>query len=194
MNDEYQRLPLQNSPWPTVVYLEQSLPEFRGNPLIEALPPILSAMEAYERLCLTPIYNDEERKLSPELRYTALFRLQQFFQPVMQHLELERKFSSLIRSGSLSRNPLDPAFVQQVTGNVVPGVRSSASSLTFMGFSGIGKTTAIERVLSLYPQSILHTHPVNLFQIVWLKLNCPHESVRWSILWDALQGDIASER
>ena len=44
-----------------------------------------------------------------------------------------------------------------------------------MGFPGIGKTSAIERILSLYPQVILHKHPLNTLQIVWLKLNCPHD-------------------
>ncbi|MBB4825594.1 hypothetical protein HNO89_002830 [Sporosarcina luteola] len=56
--------------------------------------------------------------------------------------------------------------------------------MTLMGFSGIGKTTAIERVLSLYPQVILHEHPLNLMQVVWLKLNCPHDGSLKSLCLD----------
>lgn len=63
-------------------------------------------------------------------------------------------------------------------------IRSTASSMTLMGFSGIGKTTAIERVLSLYPQVILHEHPLNLMQVVWLKLNCPHDGSLKSLCLD----------
>lgn len=53
-----------------------------------------------------------------------------------------------------------------------------------MGFSGIGKTTAMERVLSLYPKTILHTYPINRIQIVWLKLNCPHDGSLKTLCFD----------
>lgn len=56
-----------------------------------------------------------------------------------------------------------------------PDIRSTASSFTLMGFPGVGKSTAIERILSLYPQLIIHQYPINTIQIVWLKLNCPHD-------------------
>ncbi|MCL2853748.1 MAG: ATP-binding protein, partial [Defluviitaleaceae bacterium] len=45
--------------------------------------------------------------------------------------------------------------------------------------SGVGKTTAMEKVLSLYPQAILHTRyndaPLFLTQLVWAKLDCPFD-------------------
>lgn len=44
-----------------------------------------------------------------------------------------------------------------------------------MGFSGIGKSSVVERILSLYPQVLLHKSPVNRLQVVWIKLNCPHD-------------------
>ena len=51
---------------------------------------------------------------------------------------------------------------------------STASGFTIIGMSGIGKTTAIERVLSLYPQKILHTQyngeSLFLTQLVWAKI------------------------
>lgn len=44
--------------------------------------------------------------------------------------------------------------------------------------SGVGKSTAVEKILSLYPQCICHDsyqgQPLVLTQIVWLKLDCPH--------------------
>lgn len=155
-------------------YLQQDIYEYKGNPLIEALPPILSLSEAYEKMRFEPLYHDKERGLTEELRYHMLFRLQHFFQPVTQHLDLERRISRLIRSGYISRNPLDSNETRFLSNNstIAP---TSASSFTLMGFSGIGKTSAIEKVLSLYPQVILHKDPVNRLQVVWLKLNCPHD-------------------
>jgi hypothetical protein len=48
-----------------------------------------------------------------------------------------------------------------------------------IGMYGVGKTTAIERVLSLYPQRILHTQyngdPLFLTQMVWAKIDCPFD-------------------
>ena len=45
--------------------------------------------------------------------------------------------------------------------------------------SGVGKSTAVEKILSLYPQCICHDsyqgQPLVLTQIVWLKLDCPHD-------------------
>lgn len=173
-------------------YHEQDLSDFQGNPLIEALPPIMSPEEAFDKLSYYPDYNEKERQLSPHLRYHALIRLTRFFQPVMQHIDLEQRFSRLLRYGYVGRHPSSPEHVKQLNyahqalnGKTLQSdIRSTASSFTLMGFSGIGKTTAIERILSLYPQLIIHKHPLNMMQIVWLKLNCPHDGSLKSLCMD----------
>lgn len=164
------------------VYNEQEIIDFKGNPLIEALPPILSPEEAYERLSYYPPYDVVEANLPTHIRYHAIPRINKFFQPVMQHLDLEQRFSRLLRHGYVSRNPRLPDYNRALNG--LQDIRSTASSMTLMGFSGIGKTTAIERVLSLYPQVILHEHPLNLMQVIWLKLNCPHDGSLKSLCLD----------
>ncbi|KMY33742.1 Tn7 transposition protein C [Lysinibacillus xylanilyticus] len=173
-------------------YKIQQIVDFKGNPLIEALPDILSPEEAFDGLSYFPDFDEKERILPTHIRYHAILRLNRFFQPVMQHLDLEQRFSRLIRHGYISRNPLYPNFVASLADghNQLNGVetkndiRSTASSMTLMGFSGIGKTTAIERVLSLYPQLIIHKHPLNITQVVWLKLNCPHDGSLKSLCMD----------
>ena len=68
-------------------------------------------------------------------------------------------------------------------GKDIPGyrpiIRSTASGFFAIGISGVGKSTAIESVLSLYPQVIVHTEyngrPFDQRQLVWLKLDCPHD-------------------
>ncbi|WP_163528058.1 ATP-binding protein [Halobacillus ihumii] len=187
MNDIRGQLQAQEA-----VYHSQELVDFKGNPLIEALPPIMSEEEAFEKLGCYPDYDEKERELSPHLRYHALIRLTRFFQPVTQHLDLEQRFSRLLRYGYVGRNPFTPEYTkslntahQSMTGEFsTQDVRSTASSFTLMGFSGIGKTTAIERILSRYHQLIIHTHPLNITQIVWLKLNCPHDGSLKSLCMD----------
>lgn len=55
----------------------------------------------------------------------------------------------------------------------------TASGFTIIGFSGVGKTQSVQRVLSLYPQIIMHTEyegeEINHYQLVWLKLDCPYD-------------------
>lgn len=171
---------------PVAMYQEQGLIDYKGNPLIEALPFILSREEAFDQLSFLPPYHENERNLSIQHRYHALLRLTQFFQPIGQTLELEQRFSRLIRYGYVKRNPLEKQHIQVLNElhdklinkdelGLPPDIRTSASSFTLMGFPGIGKTSAIERIVSLYPQVILHQHPINIIQIVWLKLNCPHD-------------------
>lgn len=179
-------------------YREQVNADYIGNPLIEALPPILSKEEAFEQLSFLPMYHQSERLLSNHHRYHSLLRLSRFYQPINQTLNLEQRFSGFIRYGYVSRNPLQKKHVQVLNElhnrlennenlGLPPDLRSSASSFTLMGFSGIGKTSAIERILSLYPQVILHQEPINSIQIVWLKLNCPHDGSLKTLCMDFFQ-------
>lgn len=52
---------------------------------------------------------------------------------------------------------------------------STATSLSILGCSGSGKTTTINKILRYYPQVIKH-HAPGLTQIVYLKIDCPHDS------------------
>jgi hypothetical protein len=121
--------------------------------------------------------------------------LTQFFQPVRAHLDLQDRFSRFIRHGYVGRNPLSKKHIEVLNDfhlslkngkklEKLPDIRSFASSFTLMGFSGIGKTTAIERILSQYPQLVVHENPINLIQIVYLKLNCPHDGSLKSLCKD----------
>ncbi|WP_144513245.1 ATP-binding protein [Bacillus sp. FJAT-22090] len=179
-------------------YQKGELTDYKGNPLIEVLPPILSFDESFNQLCYLPEYHPNEKNLSIHLRYHALLRLTRFFQPVNQTLKLEVRFSRFIRDGYVYRNPLQKQHVQTLNElhnklvnneeiGLPPNIRNSASSFTLIGFSGIGKTSAIERILSLYPQVILHQHPLNFIQVVWIKLNCPFDGSLKTLCMDFFQ-------
>ncbi|MDC2940722.1 ATP-binding protein [Bacillus thuringiensis] len=187
MSDALREVKLDNGTYALIAqYQPQELVDYQGNPLIEALPSILSYEEAFNQLSFLPNYHEKERNLSDHHRFHALLRLTRFFQPIAQTLDLERRFSRFLRYGYVNRNPFQKQHIQVLNElhnqlvernnlNLSADIRTTASSFTLMGFSGIGKSTAIERILSLYPQLIMHRHPLNTLQIVWLKLNCPHD-------------------
>ncbi len=143
-------------------YIDPELAEYRGNPLIEALPPILSTEDLGEVLACYPHYTAEERGLPNHLRYHCIQWLHRYFEPLSRHFDLQERFSALLRQGYLSRNPRTPAYVKQLQNGYLRlqkrdlsafehDVRSTANSFAIIGCSGVGKTTAVERILSLYP-------------------------------------------
>lgn len=170
-------------------YLTQEITGYRGNPFIEALPPILTEDEVMEALAYYPPYDEGERQMPSHLRLHLIQSALQLFAPLPIHLDLERRFSRMIRASYQLRNPMSRDFWQHAAEGVeslesstkVVGNRARPSPLgfTIIGFPGVGKSTSVESVLSVYPQVIYHgrynerdfTHA----QVVWLKLECPHD-------------------
>ncbi|MGP9039470.1 ATP-binding protein [Cytobacillus kochii] len=148
-----------------------------------------------ERLIVTPRITEQDKQSETNIRYHVLKRIKNFIQPLPIHFEVERKLSTLIRRGYLARNPLDKSFLERIRvlhelredeeeahryiEERLNYIRSTADSVAIIGISGIGKTTAIERLLSMYPQVIKHQlyqgQFFNRTQIVWLKIDCPYD-------------------
>lgn len=176
-------------------YKPQQLTEYAQNPFIEALPPIFSEDDVLDRFMVTPRISEQDKQSETNIRYHVLKRVKNFIQPLPIHFEVERRLSTLIRRGYLARNPLDKSFLERIRAlhhlredeeqahkyidKRLNHIRSTADSLSIIGISGIGKTTAIERLLLMYPQVIKHQvyeeQPFNKTQIVWLKIDCPYD-------------------
>ena len=165
------------------VYQPSLIPGYRSNPLIEALPPIWTATETISQLRYEPEYDETVRQLPTELRLHLLHDTLQFFEPMPVHVELEQRLSRLIRAGYQGRNPLQRGFRHQMNLRLQreQQVRQHTRSqgFTLLGMSGVGKTTALESILALYPQIVMHQayhdQPFSHLQVVWLKLDCPHD-------------------
>ncbi|MBB6215102.1 hypothetical protein HNQ80_001191 [Anaerosolibacter carboniphilus] len=172
-------------------YTEQVISEYSGNPFIEALPPIFSQDEVVEKIAIYPPYNDKERELDKQYKVHIVQRLFQVFQPLMIHLDLESRISRIIRQGYLARNPFDPKYIStfQEGYDAIQNMnydlnnneffRSTGLGLSIVGISGIGKTTAINRIITMYPQIIVHSKyketKFSMYQLTWLKIDCPHD-------------------
>lgn len=166
-------------------YTKQAIAEYAGNPLIEALPPILPETTAIELISNFPQpVLSEELNLDGATRIHCIERLRTVVQPFLLHLELESMFSLLIRRGYVGRNPTSPDTVRHLHSlsgaqRYHDSFKSTADSFSVVGLSGIGKSTALHAILSLYPQTIRHERfEGNQFvhtQITWLKLDCPRD-------------------
>lgn len=174
------------------IYRKPEICTYEGNPLIEAIPPVLTPEQAMARLAFYPNYNKSYRQAHDHIRKMHIQDGMRFFAPLDVHLDLEQRFSCLIRMGYLSRNPLENNYWPKAASNLSSldqydsqysdweGDSSwSASGFNIVGMSGIGKSRTTLRILNLYPQVIRHnqykdrnfTH----LQLVWLKLECPFD-------------------
>ena len=165
-------------------YTPSPIADYAGNPLIEALPPVLAEMDAAQAIAHFPAPPADERFLGKELRLHCIDRLKELIQPLPIHLELESAVSSILRTGYVSRNPINAStwrHLHTISTNRRDLVlfHSSASTFSLVGLSGIGKTTALNAVLSLYPQKVVHCRYQGReflhTQIVWLKIECPFD-------------------
>lgn len=171
-------------------YRRTPVNEYNWNPWIEALPPIMDEEEATKKIKSSPQFAATERQLPSEIRGHCIHRLTELCQPFSRHLLLEQAVSRVIRAGYKARNPLRPDFIARLREPELPEsvlsalrsdfpYRSSANGFAVFGYSGVGKSTAIERILLTYPQVIRHIayegHPLPYQQVVWLKLDCPHD-------------------
>jgi hypothetical protein len=171
------------------VYREQIVLDYQGNPLIEALPPILSSDELVDALSHNEGQHDGERQLDSQYRLHCVQRLFRYFQPLEQHVDIEGRFSRCIRQSYLHRNPLAANYAAALaqghrairSGRYenLGAFRPTAAGFTIIGLSGVGKTSAVSNILAMYPQVISHAQyretPLVLKQVVWLKLDCPHD-------------------
>ena len=169
------------------IYREDSNPEYRGNPLIEALPDVLPSEEVGPIFSQEPIYEKNETQLPEHLRRHAITRLlYAFSEPFNHHFALEESISRLIRLGYVGRNLAGNDLKKHILNGyrrvqqgdpkafLFDDVRSTALSTCLIGCSGIGKTWALNRILATYPQVVFHPE-YRRYQVVRLKLDCPKD-------------------
>lgn len=173
-------------------YVAPETPIYRDNPFIEALPPVLDEDQAIKCLARYPDYNEGERSLPNHVRLHMIQNALHFFAPLPIHLDLEQRVSRMVREGYRARNPMDVGYWRTTSEklksfDLAPSTqirrndaRTMPHGFTIIGCPGVGKSTSLEAVLSLYPQVIFHgryqDRDLTLAQIVWLKLEAPFDS------------------
>ena len=168
-------------------YRSETLEEFRCNPLIEALPPPFEPGDAITKLMIRPPYSEDERSAPTSYRQLLTQRIVRLHQPMEREVDVFGRIDRCMRWGYADRNPLKPAYAAQLAAghkasapdgslNYAGGYHPHTYGFSILGISGIGKSTTVESILSLYPQVIRHTAyhglPLSMHQISWLKLDC----------------------
>lgn len=167
-------------------YKDSPIPAYQGNPLIQALTPIVENDRIYHDMRQLPLFKPLQRNDAKELRYHHILGLMEFFIPLGRHLELAETIDQMIRTGYRGRNPKTPDFKKQLQENYrrrqngdytvpIPRTAPTCQSAAIVGVSGGGKTGTVTRALNRYHRVIYHPKLKDkIYQIPWLRLECPH--------------------
>ena len=174
------------------VYTEQKRAISRGNPLVEALPDNPDDRELINSLLVDIPMDEMDGPGEIYERKECIQDLTHVFIPIGQMLEVSRKVMLSIKEGYITRNPLNERFRQDIGAlqraaarrdssfRSIPGTNANSCGFCLIGDSGMGKTSVINHTLSLIPQVIEHTSyhgsPFAETQLVWLKIECPHDA------------------
>tara|TARA_R110001583_G_scaffold51161_7_gene159744 strand:- start:20992 stop:22650 length:1659 start_codon:yes stop_codon:yes gene_type:complete len=169
----------------TAAYQSTGIKRYDGNPFIEALPPILSVAQAGKSIKGKIDFHPSERLADPKSRmHMVVSLLDDYFQPLSQHVQLQEKIDMMLRMGYVGRNISDGSLNKKLqegyelikSGGVASAnfsiEKTTARSMSLVGISGSGKTSSLVRVLETYPQVIYHEQH-NCFQVTYLKIECP---------------------
>ncbi|MFM0032777.1 ATP-binding protein [Paraburkholderia madseniana] len=166
-------------------YEGDTLPEYVGNPLISALGPLWDSKEIIGAMYSPIPFHARERERPPELRLHAIARLSNLLVPMPQQMDLVSMIHLLIRQHYVPLNPLvsqgnivREQYHEAMGGKLVsiyPHAKSHASCTGIFGFSGSGKTTALNACLRFFPQVIEHPK-YGFVQVVYVKIDCPRSA------------------
>ncbi|MBD7911970.1 ATP-binding protein [Clostridium sp. Sa3CVN1] len=188
-------------------YKEQKISGYKNNPCIEALPEIFDDEFLIRKIAFYPEISESEKMNNGNVRYHLIKQIKNYYQPLSIHLKIEHTLSCVIRRSYIARNPSSNEYLMRLRliaevieeqkenkllssydicnslcnkFNSIPETnRSSAECFSIIGISGMGKSTAIEKLLLMYPQVIIHReykgNPLTRTQIVWLKIDCPYD-------------------
>ena len=134
------------------VYQDTGVPAYKGNPFIEALPPLLEAYTQTRHLRSSSDPSLQDLNAPRVVRSHSIARLSdEFFQPLNNHILLTERISLMIRGGYVGRNPrtgdlqkhLQNGYERIQKGDLqafrFESVKSTAQSMVLIGCSGYGK-------------------------------------------------------
>lgn len=161
--------------------------------LIEKLPEMLSGKNLYERLTDIPEYSEEIRLKGSTERLMALSTLYDVYLPSEMSVEIYSKlYLALVRS---LKKKCTQAAVQQSYQNhnaimrrESRGIIGGSDSFSIVGCSGIGKSSAINRAISIITENKMIEIERPMIRIIpCLIVQCPWDASVKSMLLEILR-------
>ena len=161
----------------------QEFDPYAGNALISGLGPILPRLEVAKRLIeLPPKPPRDIASIPRHIRLHLLMAVLQLHLPSLEELRLFETIDLMIRQNYDRLSPLSPTTWGHVSGHSATTdlpLRATPSAAAVVGISGTGKSEAISRCLSLYPNQVIRHDSffrmVNgLTQPLFISLNAPY--------------------
>ena len=186
---QYETYNLSTSDWVTAEYIPAVNPLHSRIPFIEALPHPKDALQCMQSYAYTVPFDCRkiaECSILEKMQQISMLQQLRFALPFTPELEYEM-YRALCDSYAARHQFYDPnaplsiyAFnKEELTYGKVIANQSSASvrGFSLIGNSGSGKSSAIDMLVSHYPQVIKHPRSsAKITQIVYLVVNCPPNS------------------
>lgn len=162
---------------------------------VNAMPKMLAGSELASALTILPEYDESIKNESEAIRLMALSDLYNIYLPSQMSKEIYSKlYLSLLRS--LQKKNTTLAIRQRYENNraiqqqAYSGIIGGSDSYTIIGASGIGKSSAISRAISLITEKqLIETETPHNKIIPCLMVQCPFDSsvkgLLLEILWKA---------
>ena len=163
------------------------------NDIIKQIPPMLCGDELISALSIFPEYDTNIRYESPAVRMMALSDIYNLYIPSQMSIEIYNKlYLSLIRS--LQKKRTKTATRQQyenfkaIKSKAYDGIIGGADSFTIIGASGIGKSSAISRAISLIGgDTVIEVENPYIKVIPCVSVQCPFDSSVKGLLLEILR-------
>ena len=161
--------------------------------LIAKMPQMLSGKELYDRLTDLPEYSEEVRRKSQTERLIALSTLYDIYLPSEMSVEIYSKlYLALLRS--LQKKGTRAAVQQSYQNhNMIiqkesRGIIGGSDSFSIVGCSGIGKSSAINRAISIITKNRMIEIEKPVIRIIpCLIVQCPWDASVKSMLLEILR-------
>ena len=161
--------------------------------LIDMLPPMKSGNELISELAVFPEYNESIRFESPATRLTALSNLYSLYIPSQMSLEIYSKlYLALLLS--MQKKGTKIAIQQQyenrkaVKGQEYNGIIGGSDSFTIIGLSGIGKSAAIRRAITLITENrVIEIEKPYTKIVPFIVVQCPFDCSVKGLLLEVLR-------
>ncbi len=161
--------------------------------LVVKLPPMLAGTELLYTLEVLPDYDESIRDLDAATRLMALSDLYKLYLPSQMSVEIYSKlYLALLHS--LQKKQTSLAIQQQkqnyraIRQQTYSGIIGGSDSFTIIGASGIGKSTAISRAISLITgNKVIEVDEPYTTIIPCLVVQCPFDSSVKGLLLEILR-------